>query len=203
MTRRTGRLTVAAVAAGVCVAAGGGYAVAASGRDATVTACVSARTHALYVGRCARHDSRLSWNEQGPRGRRGATGATGPAGPAGATGPQGIQGVAGADGTAKAYGLWSGTALSESKNVASATSPATGVVCVTVNGVSPANEGAVAMPDYSTDDTVTSNMAHVEWESSGSGCAPGEFEFRTFDVTVAAGVLNVADKAEGFFFVIP
>ena len=65
MTRRMGRLTAAAVAVGVGVAAGGGYAVAASGRNQTVSVCVSSQTHGLYTGRCARHDTRMTWNQQG------------------------------------------------------------------------------------------------------------------------------------------
>src|SRR5579875_364059 len=208
MTRRTGRLTVAAVAAGVCVAAGGGYAVAASGRSETVTVCVSARTHALYMGRCARHDTRLSWNERGPRGRRGATGPSGPTGPAGPTGPQGIPGLAGADGTAKAYGLItpSGPTLSLSTNVASFTNPLPGVYCVVINGASPTTEGAIAVPDYTTDTTnagTNGNIAHVEYESNAANCPAGDFEFRTFEVIATGSGLGVSAANEGFFFVIP
>lgn len=209
MTRRMGRLTAAAVAVGVCVAAGGGYAVAASGRNARVSVCVSSHTHGLYMGRCARHDTRLTWNEQGPRGRRGATGATGASGPAGATGPagpQGAPGLAGADGTARAYGLVDGTSISLSRNVASVTNPNPGVFCVVVNGASPTTGGAVAMPDYTTDSTSISNsgnIAHVEYVSNAGSCPTGEFEFRTMEVSVSGSSLVVSATNESFFLIVP
>jgi hypothetical protein len=206
MTRGTGRLTVAALTAGVCMAAGGGYAVAASGRTATVTVCVSKRTHALYTGKCARHDAKLSWNMQGPRGVPGATGAagaTGPAGPAGGAGSRGLQGVPGAAGTAKAYGHVDFTNVDENTaNVTSATSPSTGIECVTVSGVSSADEGAVATLDWAEDGTGVTQMAHVEYENGAPNCSTGQFEFRTFLVNVSGGALAVAPATEGFFFVV-
>jgi hypothetical protein len=71
---------------------GGAYALASS-TQATITVCVKHSGGALYQAKkCAKHDSRLSWNKQGPAGatgRTGATGAIGPQGPKGDTGPQG------------------------------------------------------------------------------------------------------------------
>jgi hypothetical protein len=68
---------------------GGAYAVAAS-TGGTITACVNHRSGTLYKAtRCWKHDTKLSWNTQGPQGPVGATGATGATGPRGLTGPQG------------------------------------------------------------------------------------------------------------------
>jgi hypothetical protein len=211
MTRRTGGLA-AGVALGVCVAAGGGYAVAASGRNARVIVCVSKRTHVLYVGKCARHDTEMSWNRQGPRGRTGAKGLTGPAGPAGPVGPagpagpQGIQGLAGAAGTARAYGYItaSGTiTASLSKNVTAVTNPSTGLYCVTVAGADPTVEGAVVGPDWASDATNATQVTHVEWESPlGTQCPTGEYAFQTSVITANSALVNMATN-EPFFFIIP
>ena len=214
MTRKTGRLMAAAATVGVCVAAGGGYAVAASGHNSMVSACVSKKTHVLYTGKCKRHDTPLTWNRQGPRGARGATGATGPAGATGAkgakgatgpAGPAGPTGPAGADGTAKAYGIvGSDLTLSEAKGVTQAqvSSPGTGVVCITVTGVSSANEGGIVTPDLAVDDSplVTADYA----DPTDTQCQPGQFEFDTFRWSNnGSGTLTATPADEGFFFVIP
>ena len=78
----------------VALLLGGGAAYAlASSTASTITVCVKHDGGALYKAKkCARHDSRLSWNKHGSvgaTGASGATGATGPQGPKGDTGPQG------------------------------------------------------------------------------------------------------------------
>ena len=216
MTRRTGRLAAVAVAAGVSVIGGGGYALAKS-EGGTVTACVSKSDHTLYTGKCARHDARLSWNQRGPRGRRGvagragaagergATGATGATGLTGAIGPAGPQGVAGAAGTAKAYGYVTAAGAivhaRSSANVTAVTTVGAGVYCVTVTGVSSTTEGAVASPDYGSDSSGSTNIANVEWDAGS--CPNGQFEFITSEVSVVAGALANTFTNQPFFFVVP
>src|SRR5437763_12656764 len=104
----------------------------------------------------------------GAPGARGATGPVGPPGPVGAQGqqgPKGDRGDTGAAGTAKAYGYI--TALgtldqSLSKNVSSSSSPQSGEYCMPVDGASSASEGAIAIPDWSNDDTGNATVTHVE-----------------------------------------
>jgi hypothetical protein len=73
-----------AIAVVALLLAGGGYAIA--GGSGTVKACVHKHGRGLYVGRCAKHDRKLTWSIQGlpgspgPRGATGATGAQGPPG---------------------------------------------------------------------------------------------------------------------------
>ena len=94
---------VAYLALVVGVLSGGGFALAAT-RSTTIHACVVRRTGELLVrAKCARGESRISWNEQGPAGATGATGATGPMGEPGASpfvasgevGPTGASGIEG------------------------------------------------------------------------------------------------------------
>jgi hypothetical protein len=67
---------------GLVVAAGAAYAVASS-RGGTITVCVSHQSGTLYrSSRCAAHDTRLSWNRQGPTGPQGPKGQPGSAGAA-------------------------------------------------------------------------------------------------------------------------
>jgi hypothetical protein len=74
-----GRAAPAAVIGVLLVlAAGGGYAIASGG--GTIHACVHKHGRGLYVGKCAKHDGKLSWNIQGPHGATGATGSQGPPG---------------------------------------------------------------------------------------------------------------------------
>jgi hypothetical protein len=64
---------VAGSAALALIAAGGGYALAASSRN-TITVCVRHRGGTLYEARrCAAHDAKLTWNKQGPPGPFPAT----------------------------------------------------------------------------------------------------------------------------------
>src|SRR6185312_2150602 len=78
----------AATLGAVALLLGGGTAYAlASSTGATIAVCVKHDGGTLYrAKKCAKHDSRLSWNKQGAPG---ATGATGAQGPKGDTGPQG------------------------------------------------------------------------------------------------------------------
>lgn len=67
--------------AALFLALGGGYAIAATThKTKTITVCANKKTGLLYLhqrGRCKRGQTRVTWNQQGPRG---AAGAQGPAG---------------------------------------------------------------------------------------------------------------------------
>jgi hypothetical protein len=101
---RLSKLAAALSAAALLVAGGGAYALA-SASGGTITVCVSHSRGALYKAKkCAKHDTKLSWNAQGPagvpgtQGPQGALGAQGRQGPTGATGPIGRQGPGGPQG---------------------------------------------------------------------------------------------------------
>ena len=90
---RRGALALAGTVA--VLAAGGGYAVAAS-HSSTIHACAGKGTGALRVAaKCGKHERALTWSVAGPQGARGATGLQGPRGPQGIQGIQGIQGEQG------------------------------------------------------------------------------------------------------------
>ena len=70
----------------------------------TITACIS-KDGEMKISQdgttCAKGQTLLSWNIQGPKGEQGATGGTGPQGPqgdTGATGPHGPSGLTGEQG---------------------------------------------------------------------------------------------------------
>jgi hypothetical protein len=93
--RHLSKLAAALGAASLLIAAGGGYALASSS-GGTITVCVRHHGGALYkAGKCAKHDSALSWNKQGPQGLPGPQGLRGPQGSQGIQGVQGIQGPKG------------------------------------------------------------------------------------------------------------
>lgn len=193
----TARGTSATIVGIVVVLAGGGYAVA-SGGAGTVKACVNHVTHTLYAGPCARHDKKLTWNKVGP---------VGPRGPQGNPGTPGTPGTPGAPGTAKAYGYINSSGTfdaARSKNVTASSTPVPGEYCVTVSGASAQTEGAVATPNWSGDDTNSTQITHAEWRSSSAGCAsPSDFDFKTFSVTANGTNLVNTQTAEGFFFIVP
>src|ERR1700758_5121518 len=63
----------------VVLALGAGSAIAATPTK-TITVCANKKTGALYLhqrGRCTRKQTRISWNQQGPRGLQGAQGPAG------------------------------------------------------------------------------------------------------------------------------
>jgi hypothetical protein len=66
----------------VVVAASSGAYAATTGSSGSIVACVHHRGGGLYVAhKCAKHDTKLSWNATGPTGPQGVTGpASGPAG---------------------------------------------------------------------------------------------------------------------------
>lgn len=78
--------------AALVLAAGGGWALAAT-RGSVIHACASKKTGALRIaGKCRKRERVLTWSVQGPagpRGPQGAAGDIGKQGPAGSTGPQG------------------------------------------------------------------------------------------------------------------
>jgi hypothetical protein len=85
------RFVLPAVLCGVLgLMAGGGYSLASSGGGATINACVHKGTHLLYVGRCNKRDTKLSWEKVGAPGQTGPMGRTGPNGDPGAPGPSGV-----------------------------------------------------------------------------------------------------------------
>jgi hypothetical protein len=74
---------------------GGGYAVAATNTK-TITVCADKKSGVLHLktrGRCKRTQTRVTWNQQGPRGAQGIPGPTGQRGAQGIQGPRGAQGA--------------------------------------------------------------------------------------------------------------
>lgn len=97
------RIALAVAAVALLAAAGGGAYAATNGR--TISVCVKKKGGSLYkASRCARGDTKLTWNEVGPAGAQGATGAAGSTGATGATGAVGATGARGAQGTTGATG---------------------------------------------------------------------------------------------------
>jgi hypothetical protein len=100
------RLSNSAAALGVAslvIAGCGAYALASSS-GGHIAVCVKHRDGALYEAKkCAKHDTKLTWNQQGPRGATGPEGIRGKPGP---TGPQGRQGKPGATGQGPALAVW-------------------------------------------------------------------------------------------------
>jgi hypothetical protein len=98
------RVTYANVAStAALVLAMSGFAVAAvPGSGRVIHGCYSKRGGSLRVvaasAKCARSESAISWNQQGPRGPVGAKGAAGQAGRPGANGTNGTNGAPGASG---------------------------------------------------------------------------------------------------------
>jgi hypothetical protein len=101
LTRLRSRVSYANVAATAALFfALGGVAAATGvvGSGAQIHGCVSSNgqlTVLTHGHTCTKHQTPISWNEQGPTG---AVGPIGPVGPAGATGPAGAAGAAGLKG---------------------------------------------------------------------------------------------------------
>lgn len=113
--RLRGAGAVAAGAAALLAATGGGVALAsASSASGPLSGCYSssakgatALEHVPSGQTCPTGYTKLTWNQPGatgPAGPRGATGKKGPAGATGATGPRGALGAAGPAGPAGAGG---------------------------------------------------------------------------------------------------
>jgi hypothetical protein len=101
--------SAATLGAGALLLGGGTAYALASSTGATITVCVKHDGGAFYKAKkCAKHDSRLSWNKQGSAGVTGATGATGAIG---LRGPKGDTGAQGPGATTFAMTLPSGTAF--------------------------------------------------------------------------------------------
>lgn len=96
------RIIIPAALAAAVVLAGGGAALATiPDSGGVIHGCYSAKDGTLRVidtdagQTCAKGETALSWNQQGPQGPAGPTGPAGPAGPQGSPGPQGPAGVSG------------------------------------------------------------------------------------------------------------
>ena len=84
--------TIAVMGILLALVAGGSYALAASGSN-TITVCVKKHGGGLYKAKkCKKHDSKLTWNQQGPAGKAGKNGANGLNGAPGAAGAPGAKG---------------------------------------------------------------------------------------------------------------
>lgn len=127
MRRMLRARTAVAIAVAILAVVGVGGAYAATGGGGTVTVCVHRHGGGLYrSGRCARHDSELSWN---------AAGQQGPAGSQGLQGPPGAQGPQGPAGSALAWAQVApdGSAfVSGGSSHITVTHPLTGSYCVAV-----------------------------------------------------------------------
>jgi len=75
--RKRGALPLVLAALALAAAAAGGAWAASSGGK-TITVCVKKKGGALYKAKkCAKHDSKLSWNKVGPAGAAGKNGTNG------------------------------------------------------------------------------------------------------------------------------
>jgi hypothetical protein len=150
---------VAITVCAIAVAAAAGVAYAATSSHGTISTCVRHSGGMQYKAKtCAKHDKKLTWNQQGQsgsQGPKGDTGATGPQGPAGTQGSPGGQGTAG---TARAYGRVNGTSVTESQNVVSVSNPSAGTFCITLaSSMTPGKTLPGVTPDEQLDDTVPGN----------------------------------------------
>jgi hypothetical protein len=98
----------AAIAVGALLAVSG-IASATIPTNNVIDACYtrsggSLRVIDSTVTKCAKTETSIAWNVQGPKGDKGDRGDVGPAGPQGPQGPQGAQGPSGAAGAAGAQG---------------------------------------------------------------------------------------------------
>jgi hypothetical protein len=92
---RVSRSVTLLTVATLLIAGGAGYALA-SATTVKITVCVKREGGTLYkAAKCAKHDKRLSWSQQGPPGATGAHGEQGPPGPQGPKGDTGEQGPSG------------------------------------------------------------------------------------------------------------
>jgi hypothetical protein len=197
--RLSNSATAVAVAALVLVS-GGAYALgSSSGGGLTITVCVSHKGGALYQARkCASRDRKLSWNEQGPQGIQGRPGQPGIQG---SQGIQGLKGDQGPAGSARGYGSVPSSCapnpsppttctLSASSN-ASVTHPYTGIYCISVPNVTPADTGAIATLENNSGDLI----AYIN--SLSRSCPQSSFEIQI----LGPGPGGNADSA--FFFAVP
>lgn len=102
--QRRGRLLVCLATVAVLLLGGGIAWAAVPGSAGVITACVDHRSESGLLRviepdqECRRHETRISWNQEGRAGDPGQAGAQGPAGPAGPAGPPGDAGLPGEDG---------------------------------------------------------------------------------------------------------
>jgi hypothetical protein len=82
-------------------------AAAPAASAATLYACVNKRTGAARVftrkPSCRKHETRVSWNTQGPAGKTGVPGKNGTTGKTGPSGKNGTNGTDGSNGAANGY----------------------------------------------------------------------------------------------------
>jgi hypothetical protein len=119
---RTARRSLPIGALALLAVAGVSY---AAPRGGEVAACVHKQGGGLYLGRCAKHDKKLSWAKQGaagPRGPQGSQGVAGPTGPLTTTVPSGqtVRGVFNLDNVAATGNQFNGSAISFGLSLANA-----------------------------------------------------------------------------------
>jgi hypothetical protein len=201
--RRLGRL---ALTLSVVVAAGGGWALAATTAPAGVIhACAAKQGGVLRLSvTCNRRERAVTWNVQGVPGTNGTSGNNG------TNGADGANGSPGAPGTARAFGLVDVNGkLTRSKN-ATVTHVATGTYCITLApGIDAKTTGIIATPDFGDDTTQPGagpdNSAHIEFNSTGS-CPPNSLAVQTFEVNNAnsgGDHYDIEFGDEAFFFAVP
>jgi hypothetical protein len=113
MRTRT-RMKVAGLVFGVALAGGVAFATGAiGGGTSVITACQLMRIGTIRIvdsaSACSKHETAISWNQQGAPGASGAIGPQGPVGPKGDTGATGATGAAGPQGPAGPAGAGGGT----------------------------------------------------------------------------------------------
>src|SRR5205085_2950000 len=88
------RLGHIVVLASLVLAAGGGWALAASGSGNVIKACANKKTGALRLAKkCRRNERPVSWSIQGPQGVPGKNGTNGTSGSNGTNGTNGVNGA--------------------------------------------------------------------------------------------------------------
>jgi hypothetical protein len=96
----------------------------AFGGSSQISGCINKKTFVLrVVSKCARDETKISWNVVGPQGPAGAIGATGAEGAVGATGPEGAVGSTGPQGLTGATGPQGLTGATGPQGLTGATGP--------------------------------------------------------------------------------
>lgn len=198
-----GRLSrpVAVLAGTVLLTAGGGAYALASSSHGTITVCVHHKGGALYKARkCAKHDKKLSWNQQGPAG---ATGLAGPTGPRGATGASGTAGATGPAGPIGPKGATGATGPTGPKGRTGATGPtgATGATGATgpagpVNVLYKSQPGPVTASGIGSVPVVNMTLPAGKWLLTATVTADNTSS--TVDAEADCGLLPLGPGAVNF-----
>lgn len=168
---------IACLALFLALGAGGGYALAAT-RTHTITVCADKHTGILHLhhgARCARGQTKLTWNQQGPQGNRGPAGAPGTSAPR-------VWAIVGTNGT---IAFDQGQGLS-----AQHTGPGTYLITVTDPTCSQGfNAPTVAVSDNNPPAGQTAGAFPIAWVADTAG----NRQFTVFTGDVVGGTFTPSD----------